>query len=153
VWLRRDGRVVLVDLPLPGQPLSGVDLLAEASVALLEGSPMAPGRECPPRGPLPGHARRLFACLRRFGGSRGVGRFREQGEQVRDAPARLSRGVRLAHLSLLALPLFGYAVAWILALLGNTIATLDASYPIDESQDVMAALQNQEAVEYKRWAA
>jgi hypothetical protein len=120
VWVRANGQVVLLEVPLrdaapgkaprPGAGAAsegpqGIALLRETAVLALEGEPSAP--DAPPgpvRAPLPGYAARILGQLlpdspRPYAD---VGRFQADLAATRGRPAEVSRARRVSQLGVLS---------------------------------------------------
>jgi hypothetical protein len=115
VWIRPDGRVQLLDLPLFGDedppptatgPGRALALLGDVAALALEGRPR-PGQAGPVRAPLPLHAARvldrLLAAKRPYDR---VDAFQGDLKRTADRPVEVSRARRAAHLGVLTAFLF-----------------------------------------------
>jgi eukaryotic-like serine/threonine-protein kinase len=111
VWVRPDGTVQLLDLPLSAEsanaqvhsPSASLALLERTALLALEGKPRpADERPCGVRAPVPRHASDMLKRLLGAGAPyKDVREFRAALAAAADRPAETTRPRRLAHLAVL----------------------------------------------------
>jgi hypothetical protein len=158
VWVREDGQVILLDMPLgntSSRPTASsepdrvqeeaIALLGEVAVLALEGSPRP--RDAPPgpvRAPVPRHAARILQQLLQgsAGPYRGVEQVQADLAATHHRPAVVSRPRRAAHLALLA-AFLGSGLLFLLIGRGTStiVATPDRLQQMHKLQYVYQDLQ------------
>src|SRR5262249_5336415 len=104
VWVEPDGRVELLDVPLPraeaAKPLSGgLILLRETATLALEGQPRSSTSGTLVRAPVPRHAARILQRL--LGGPKAftdVDAFRVALQGTRELPTQVTQAMRVGQI-------------------------------------------------------
>jgi len=149
VWLQRDGRLQLVDFPVPrpGQPVihaaGALDLLRDAATLALEGHVRLVGAPAESiQAPVPAHAR---AFLDRLLGKRqpfaDVADCGEVLKQTRELPTHIDQPLRLLHLTVQALTLFlGLATMFLVSGMFAVIAVVERDDHVRSAEQILKAL-------------